>query len=214
MPELVIAIDGEVTRVVLEKERTTLGRRSHNDIVIDSMAISGEHAAFIKNGGYVLIEDLKSTNGTYVNGELVRIKALEENDLIEINECRILFHGHNGTAPAGAHPFERRPGDTASTESDALAAAADGPHLRALPRSEGQDVVLQKVVTTVGRPGVAVAMVTRRREGYMVANLVGSASLNGVPLTADPVGLNDGDVVELDGLTRLEFRAGVLHEND
>ncbi|MCW0038271.1 FHA domain-containing protein, partial [Acinetobacter baumannii] len=70
MPTLVISIDGAVIKEVqLTKERTTLGRRPYNDIVIDNLAVSGEHAVLSIVDGAVIIEDLRSTNGTYVNGQ-------------------------------------------------------------------------------------------------------------------------------------------------
>src|SRR5690606_25795843 len=81
MPKLVVAIDGVVLKEVsLAKERTTLGRRPYNDIVIDNLAVSGEHAVLHMIGNDVYLEDLNSTNGTYVNARAIRRQALEHND--------------------------------------------------------------------------------------------------------------------------------------
>ena len=68
MPKMIVSIDGVVIKEVqLTKERTTLGRRPYNDVVIDNLAVSGEHAALQLTGAEVTLEDLGSTNGTYVN---------------------------------------------------------------------------------------------------------------------------------------------------
>ena len=77
MPNLVISIDGAVIKeVTLSKERTTLGRRPYNDIVIENLAVSGEHAMLTMQDGKVTIEDLRSTNGTFVNGRAIQKQEL------------------------------------------------------------------------------------------------------------------------------------------
>lgn len=80
------------------------------------------------------------------------------------------------------------------------------PALRVLSGTDqGQEVPLQKVVTTIGKPGVAVAVVTRRRQSYMASTIMGGVTLNGAPLGAEPIGLQEGDVLELGGATRMQF---------
>jgi hypothetical protein len=216
MPKMIIAIEGEVVgQFALAKDRTTLGRRAYNDIVIDNPAVSGEHALLhMKRGGEVEIEDLDSTNGTYVNGHLVRKQVLRENDVIDIGGCRIRFRARNNPAASAAAALEASgrsgfsepmPLSSAPTETGALMSFGT-PVLRMLSGSEpGQEVSLQKVVTTVGRPGVAVAVVTRRRQGYVAASVMGAVTLNGAPLGTEAVPLQERDVLELSGETRMEF---------
>ena len=92
MPTLVISIDGAVIKEVqLTKERTTLGRRPYNDIVIENLAVSGEHAVIILADGKVSIEDLRSTNGTYVNGRAIQRQPLLNGDLLDIGRYKIRF---------------------------------------------------------------------------------------------------------------------------
>ena len=77
MPKMIVSIDGVVIKEVsLVKDRTTLGRRPYNDIVIDNLAISGEHAVLHMIDGSVYLEDLNSTNGTFVNGRPTRRQVL------------------------------------------------------------------------------------------------------------------------------------------
>ena len=92
MPKVLLSLDGVVTRQMqLTKDRTTLGRRPYNDIVLDHLAVSGEHAVLVLNGneGAVSIEDLDSTNGTFVNGKAVKKQAIQPGDLVEIGRYQL-----------------------------------------------------------------------------------------------------------------------------
>jgi len=213
---MIISVDGVVIgQVALAKDRTTLGRRAYNDIVIDNLAVSGEHAVLHMSGGEVQIEDLNSTNGTYVNALAVQKQMLQDNDVIEVGGCRIHFRARS-TLPAGPASPHSAPGEfsasiplsSAPTESGALIELGI-PMLRVLPGGGNghdlQDVPLQKVVTTIGKPGVAVAVVTRRRQGYVAASVVGDVTLNGAVLGTDAVALQERDVLELGGATRMQF---------
>lgn len=216
MPKLVVAIDEVVLKeVLLVKGRTTLGRRPYNDIVIDNLAVSGEHAAFHLIGAEVYLEDLNSTNGTYVNGRAVRRQPLAHGDVIEVGKYKVRYLNSNEisaiTVPAHSPaPVMAPPSlSLASSNTAPVPLAADG---RALIRmltgaGAGQEVALRKVVTTIGKPGVAVAAVTRRLHGYVVAPIDGGTLLNGEAIGAAAVALQDGDVLELGG-TRMQFVQG------
>lgn len=217
MPKMIISIDGAVMgQVALAKDRTTLGRRAYNDIVIDNPAVSGEHAVLhMTAGGDVDIEDLNSTNGTYINGHVVQKRRLKDNDVIDIGGCRIHFRARNSlpadaavarSAAAAAKDFQDAiPLSSPPTEAGALVELGI-PVLRVLSGTDqGQEVALQKVVTTIGKPGVAVAVVTRRRQGYVAASVMGAVTLNGAPLGTEAVSLQERDVLELGGATRMEF---------
>src|SRR6476661_6757827 len=92
MPKMIVSIDGVVIKEVqLTKDRTTLGRRPYNDIVIDNLAVSGEHAVLQLTGNEVYLEDLNSTNGTYVNGKAVKKQLLQNNDTVEIGKYKIKY---------------------------------------------------------------------------------------------------------------------------
>jgi len=210
-----ISIDGVVIReVTLAKDRTTLGRRAYNDIVVDNLAVSGEHAVLTLRGGDVQIEDLNSTNGTYVNAVAVQKRTLKDNDVIEVGGCRIHYRARS-VAPAPGVPVQVIVGNeqpstpiplsAAPTESGALVELGV-PVLRVLAgENAGHDLPLQKVVTTVGKPGVAVAVITRRRQGYVAASVMGAVLLNGQPLGVEAVALHERDLLEL-GTLRLQFQ--------
>lgn len=219
MAKLIVAIDGVVIKEVpLSKERTTLGRRPYNDIVIDNLAISGEHAVLHMAGDSVEIEDLGSTNGTYVNGQPVKRQALHTGDTVEVGKYKIRFmheaEGDNfektmvfrpGMAPPRAVPSRPAPLTPPQPSPATLSAA-----IRVLTgAAAGREVALLKVVTTIGKPGVAVASITRRHHGFVLSHVEGAEMplLNGLPIGADPVQLKGTDRIELAG-TAMEFVQG------
>ncbi len=213
MPKMIVSIDGVVIKEVqLTKDRTSLGRRPYNDIVIDNLAVSGEHAVLQMSGNEVYLEDLNSTNGTYVNGKAVKKQLLQNSDTVEIGKYKIKYM--NDAAPAGFEKTMVVKAGSAGLVAPAAAApvAADaGPGAHAAIKvmsgaAAGREVALVKVVTTIGKPGVAVAAITKRPQGFVVAHVEGAGkpTLNGVVIGAEPVGLKNGDVLELAG-TQMQF---------
>ena len=193
MGKLVVSLDGVVIKEVqITKDKTTLGRRPYNDIVIDNLAVSGEHAVLQMVGSDVFIEDLNSTNGTYINGKAVKKQLLAHNDTVEVGKYKIKFMVEDGT------DYEKtmimKPGTMASgtgraSSFGALGAAAGagvGPAtIRVMNgAAAGREVVLTKVVTTVGKPGVQVASITKRPTGYVLAHVEGASrpTVNSNPL--------------------------------
>ncbi len=216
MSKLVVSLDGVVIKEVqITKDKTTLGRRPYNDIVIDNLAVSGEHAVLQMVGNDVFIEDLNSTNGTYINGKAVKKQLLAHNDTVEIGKYKIKYLADEGvdyektmimrpgsaqaSADAGASAFGGLGGPTTTPVTPASIRVLNG-------AASGREVPLTKVVTTVGKPGVQVASITKRPGGYVFAHVEGPArpSVNGVPLAADSVPLRNGDVIELAG-TQMQF---------
>jgi pSer/pThr/pTyr-binding forkhead associated (FHA) protein len=214
MPKMIVSIDGVVIKEVqLTKDRTTLGRRPYNDIVIDNLAVSGEHAVIQLTGNEVSLEDLNSTNGTYINGKAVKKQPLVNNDTIEIGKYKIKYVNEQqdagfertmvikaGAAGLGVPPPAQAPAAAATASSgNAAIKVLSG-------AAAGREVPLVKVVTTIGKPGVAVAAITKRPHGFVVAHVEGSSkpTLNGTPIGSDPVTLKDGDVLELAG-TQMQF---------
>lgn len=197
MPKMIISIDGVVIKEVqLTRDKTTLGRRPYNDIVIDNLAISGEHAVLQLNGGEVYMEDLNSTNGTYVNGKAIKKQVLQNGDVIEVGKYMINFVSDPVTpVPESAPANMADDGESTMQASIKVLSGA----------AAGRQVPLTKVVTTIGKPGIAVATITRQHRGYVVhVEGSGSPSLNGVPLGVEVVPLKNGDLIELAG-TQMQF---------
>ena len=214
MPKMIVSIDGVVIKdVQLTKERTTLGRRPYNDIVIDNLAVSGEHAVLQMTGNQVHLEDLNSTNGTYVNGKAARKQLLKNGDTVEVGKYKIRFLDDSG-AQASQKLAVAMPGPVAVAAPVAVRSPVDlaAPELlhasiKVLSGSAaGREVSLTKVVTTIGKPGVAVAAITRRQRGFVVHHVegAGNPAINGAPIGADPIALKNGDLIELAG-TQMQF---------
>ena len=216
MGKLVVSLDGVVIKEVqITKDKTTLGRRPYNDIVIDNLAVSGEHAVLQMVGNDVFIEDLNSTNGTYINGKAIKKQLLAHNDTVEIGKYKIKYLTDE---PADYEKTQVvRPGSSApafgpTQPPSSGFGALGGGHTGAASikvlsgAASGREVTLTKVVTTVGKPGVQVASITRRPSGYVFAHVEGSARpvVNGTPLESDSVPLHNGDVIELAG-TQMQF---------
>jgi len=188
MPKMIISLDGVVLKEVqLTKDRTSLGRRPYNDIVIDNMAVSGEHAVLQLSGSETYIEDLNSTNGTYVNGKTVKKQQLQPDDVVEIGKYKIQYISESQPASAG--------GGAVNGAIKVMSGAA-----------AGREMALVKAVTTLGKPGVAVASITKRPKGFVIAHVEGAIQpmLNGVAVGTEGVSLKDGDRIELAG-TQMQF---------
>ncbi len=205
MPKMIVSIDGVVIKEVqLTKDRTTLGRRPYNDIVIDNLAVSGEHAVMQMSGAEVFLEDLNSTNGTYVNGKAIKKQQLQNGDTVEIGKYKIKFvndgasGGYEKTTVIHSGAVVGEPEAASSVGSAAIKVMSGA--------ATGREVPLVKVVTTIGKPGVAVAAITRRPHGYVVALVEGAVkpTVNGTPLGADAINLKHGDLIELAG-TQMQF---------
>ena len=178
MPQLIASVKGvEVKQVFLHKDRTTLGRKPGNDIVLDTMVVSGSHCAFdLKGVADVYLQDLGSTNGTYVNDRMVKERTrLQDGDVIAIGPSRIKYLQASFAVMNGS--------------------------------SAGLEMPVVKAVTTFGKPNVCVVSVAHRRGGFFVAHLGGSTTplLNGTAFGSDPVQLADQDILELAG-TRMRFQ--------
>jgi len=220
MGKLVVSLDGVVIKEVqITKDKTTLGRRPYNDIVIDNLAVSGEHAVLQMVGADVFIEDLNSTNGTYINGKAIKKQLLTHNDTVEIGKYKIKFLVDEGAdyektmimKPGSMPPPMSAPPGTGSGYGSSgfgsLGASTVPASIRVLNgAAAGREVVLTKVVTTVGKPGVQVASITKRPGGFVLAHVEGALrpSVNGNPLVGETVHLKNGDVIELAG-TQMQF---------
>ena len=267
MAKLILSMDGLVLKEIpLTKERTTVGRKPHNDIQIDNLAVSGEHAVIVTILNDSFLEDLGSTNGTVVNGNAIKKHFLQNNDVIELGKYKLKFVGEAGAAgaPGEKADFEKtmvlRPSAmrAAADQARAMAGAGAGggaqaavaqraaavqqaaatataagiadvkdatktvpPTPAATPRPAGQplgaiqllsganagkELELTKPLTTLGKPGLQVAVLTRRPQGYFITHVEGAnrPNVNGQQIGPAPHALKDHDVIELAGV-KMEF---------
>src|SRR5258705_315401 len=253
MAKLILSMDGLVLKeIALTKERTTIGRKPHNDIQIDNLAVSGEHAVIVTILQDSFLEDLGSTNGTVVNGQPIKKHFLQNNDIIELGKYKLKYVNEAVAGQAKAADFEKtmvlRPGsvkaatvapaasapagpavaaaaaagarnfsDTVAGQSATAAPVAPPPKPAAAPQKNaalqllsganaGKELDLTKPLTTLGKPGVQVAVITRRPQGFFITHVEGASFpvVNGKTLDAQAHSLNDHDVIELAGV-KMEF---------
>lgn len=250
MAKLHFSLDGNpLGEFALDKERITIGRRPTNDIHIDNLAVSGDHAAIVTIGNDSFLEDLNSTNGTLVNNKPIKKHVLLHNDVIEFGKYQLKYENktqekmpkHNGfentvvmrparlVVPASDVETEveknskelvfheqavkdniAEPDTSTLSQQALLESAADVQkmgHLQVLSGSEsGRDLSLNKALTTLGKPGEQVAVITKRPHGYFIAHVEGEKRpiVNGQNIGMQAFALNDHDVIDLAGV-KMEF---------
>ena len=105
--KLILSMEGVVLHeYAMNKERMTIGRKPHNDIVIDNLAVSGEHAAILTILNDSFLEDMDSTNGVMVSGVPVKKHFLQNNDVVEIGKYKLKYMNEQ-QGQATAADFEK-----------------------------------------------------------------------------------------------------------
>ena len=289
MAKLILSLDGQLIKeYALTKERTTIGRKPHNDIQIDNLAVSGEHAVIMTILNDSFLEDLGSTNGTLVNGQPVKKHFLQSSDTVEIGKYKLKYMNEapanlsqadfektmvlRAPAAAPAKADTRAPTDTQTNlqsvtgvgsetaklaamvpaapavtaavasvpSASPMTAAAPAPNVAAMapaptPKpvvapvppaqpaapipgqgigtiqilsgpNAGKELPLTKPLTTLGKPGVQVAVIAKRPHGYFLTHVEGAnfPVINGKTLDGQARALGDHDVIELAGV-KMEF---------
>src|SRR5450830_277081 len=236
MAKLIFSLDGAfLGEFPLDKDKITVGRRATNDIHIDNLAVSGEHATIVTIGNDSFLEDLGSTNGTLVNGKTIKKHVLQHADVIEFGKYQLKYINELAipTGIGGSDDFEKtmiiRPMKAAALQDAAkpiaptpapaapippIAAPAAEPAIVGRVQvlngpSQGKELVLNKALTTLGKPGVQVAVITKRPQGYFITHVEGAAHpvVNGQSVGAQAHSLNDHDVIEIAGV-KMEFYLG------
>jgi pSer/pThr/pTyr-binding forkhead associated (FHA) protein len=214
------ADDGSVTEFELNKDRVTIGRRSDNDICLSNAAVSAEHAVIVPILSDSFLEDLGSTNGTFVNGKPIKRHLLQNDDVIEIGRHRLTFEvDRRRTRRTAASVTETAPipksireniveRAQALPENDAAGAeAAQSAVLLVLSGSRsGQELALSKDLTSLGKAGMQVVTITRRPHGYLLTHIEGKhpPKVNGRELDSQSYPLYPKDIIELGGV-KLQF---------
>lgn len=121
MPKLSITVDNNRTTHELTEERITIGRAPDNLLQIDDPSVSGRHAQLTLAGERYQLQDLNSTNGTRVNGELVTEVFLREGDRVRFGGVEARYES-DATGAAQALPesdeLAARPAETSAKPAD------------------------------------------------------------------------------------------------
>lgn len=234
MAKLVLSMNGAVQgEYELSQERLTIGRKPDNDIQIDNLAVSGKHALIITILDDSFLEDLGSTNGTYVNGKLVKKHALKDGDVIAIGKHELKYVNEN--ASTDDDEFEKtmiiKPGSASAAVAAAQAAEKAGAAAAPTPAISGtgstsgmplgrltvlngpiagKELELTKALITLGKPGTQVAVISRRPQGYFLTHIESDGDgkrypvVNGEAIGAKAYQLKNSDLIELAGI-KMEF---------
>jgi pSer/pThr/pTyr-binding forkhead associated (FHA) protein len=255
MARLILSLDGQtLAEYNMTKERYTVGRLPDNDIRIDNAAVSGHHSLLINILNDSFLEDLNSTNGTYVNGKLIKKHALQHGDVITVGHHQLRYVDDQAQQQPEdefektmviSQPSAQMEKQVAQAARAAEAAAASASGVTEAPRPPpkeapkprrpfsptttqevdpeaaptlplaklqvlsgtfaGRELELVKTLTTLGRPGVQVAAITRRAEGYYIVHVESGKSegfplVNGMAIGAQARKLQDNDVIQLAGV--------------
>lgn len=241
--KMIVSMDGvAIKEYALEKERMTIGRKASNDIVIDNLAVSGEHAAIITILHDSFLEDLDSTNGLVVNGVATKKHFLQNNDVIEIGKHSLKYVNDKVSKTSAADfektmvlrgpvkmqspaPVEIAEPNPGFTQTQIIANKSATPKMEQTDKLDapvatsqvavvqiltgpnaGKELELIKNLTTLGKPGLQVAVLAKRPHGYFITHVEGETFplLNGQPLNEQPHKLNDHDLIDLAGV-KMEF---------
>ncbi len=232
MARLILSLDNQVlAEYNMNKERYTIGRLPDNDVRIDNPAVSGHHSLIINILNDSFLEDLNSTNGTYVNGKLIKKHAMQNGDVITVGHHQLRFVDIQSSDTV-QDEFEKTmvitPGSAMATQAAVRATAqpvsstppastdlgASGVRPVALQKAKlqvlsgafaGRELELNKALTTLGRPGVQVAAISRRADGFFIIHVdSGTAGdyplVNGQAIGQQACKLANNDVIQLAGV--------------
>ena len=218
MAKLVVSSEGEVQgHYFLDKDRFTIGRKSDNDIFLDDPSVSKFHAAIITIGNDQVLEDTNSTNGVQVNGDKVTKHILQNNDLIEIGDYQLKYINQRATSNMDFDKTMML--ESASWQTNELSESEAKPQLATAVSSArsvkasfplggvkavkgenvGQEILVSRPLKTFGKPGVHLAVITRRPHGYYVTHVEGKkpTKLNGKSIGTQPQPLRENDLIEV-----------------
>jgi pSer/pThr/pTyr-binding forkhead associated (FHA) protein len=237
MARLVLSLDNQVlAEYNMNKERYTIGRLPDNDIRIDNSAVSGHHSLIINILNDSFLEDLNSTNGTYVNGKLIKKHALQHGDVVTVGHHQLRFVEDDEAQdefektmviqPSSRPAAEKMRAAASEAEKKSSDLSASGVRkgldgktpvkkakLQVLSGSfAGRELELNKALTTLGRPGIQVAAITRRAEGFFIVHVDSDKPenyplVNGSAIGSQARRLVDNDVIQLAGVKMGFFEA-------
>jgi len=204
----------------LDRDCITIGRRGDNDIQIDDRAVSGYHCQILTVLNDSFLEDLQSTNGTYVNSKRITKHALRNGDIIILGTHQLQYENElanaedderydrtmviRSTLAPQSPSAEHAPG--VGESNDDKSAAPRRAHLKILNGTNKDKLFpLTRAMTTLGKPGQQVAAITRRGDKYVIIGVEADTenrypTVNDTPVSTRSIALNEGDIIQLNGI--------------
>ncbi|TAM45582.1 MAG: FHA domain-containing protein [Gammaproteobacteria bacterium] len=215
MGKIVIKLNNSVVdHVELNQGDTRIGRKPGCEIHLDNLSVSGEHANIFTIGGDSFVQDLGSTNGTYVNGKKVAKHHLKSGDSVNIGKYTLMYLQDDVEAPSDyaktviiTTPVQPEPIKSSAPATEKIVKQAPlGQAVIIALGGAGKRIELTKTVTNLGKGGRRAGTITRTADGYLLASGGDDhPKLNGRPVSGKQVKLRNGDIIEVAG-TRLQFQ--------
>jgi pSer/pThr/pTyr-binding forkhead associated (FHA) protein len=201
MAKIVVTMNGVVQQeVFMLKPHLSIGRRPGNDLVLDHLTISGEHAAIDTTSNGAFVSDLGSTNGTLVNGQPITKHLLQNDDVIDLGKYKLKFladlvSARLETVTQVPIPVLKEPENVVAAKIKVLNGS-----------NAGREISLNRSITKLGSPTILVVSITRHMPDYLITHIEGASAprINDKSMTKKFQKLNDGDVIDLAG-TKMIF---------
>lgn len=220
MAKLIIKLDTDVIdHVDLRQGDMKIGRRPGCDVFLDNLAVSGEHANIFTIGEDSFIQDLGSTNGTFINNKRITKHHLRVGDSIAIGKYSLVYMTERAperddfaktvvispAAPSSA-PVASRPAPAPPSVPTTIAGPQHATLLILSGANSGKRIELTKTVTNLGKTGKRAGAITQTAEGFTLSGGTDGEQpkLNGRLITVEATRLRNGDIIEVAG-TRLQF---------
>lgn len=213
----------KIGEFALDKEVMTIGRKEDNDIRIENLAVSGHHAKLLTIFDDSFLEDLDSTNGTYVNGQAIKKHPLRSGDVITIGKHELRYMNDSATAAEedGEKTVLIKPKTTSQSPSYPNPATNNGIDYEPVTDLEkaklqilngsgaGKELPLVKASVKLGRAGSEVVQINKRPDGHFIVCLNNTAGIapprvNGEDIGAGARKLENHDVIEINRL-KIEY---------
>jgi len=235
MAKIIIKFNNEVIdHVDLKQGDMKIGRKPGCEIMIDNLAISGEHANIFTVGEDSFIQDMGSTNGTFINNKKITKHHLKNGDAVVIGKHTLVYLAESARArepddfaktviisPAAREPMESKPVpvpvppvvneaaaitvETLKKDTPPLKVERHGALFVLSGVNSGKRIELMKKITNLGRAGKRAGTIAQIGDGYLLTPGDDEhPMLNGKPIPKEGSRLKNGDLIEVSG-TRLQF---------
>lgn len=206
MGKLVIKFQGKIIgEVNLKLGDTKIGRKAPSEIILDDPAVSGEHAVVKTVGVKSSIQDLESTNGTFVENKRVKEHELKHGETVTIGEHTLIYRDDLDLKTPVLRP--QTPPVVPSSAQEKTTVISGFAQLLALDgKNKGKRLPLVKEMITLENPGKNPASINRTSEGYVLQAKVGPGEprVNNKPIPEGGHLLENGDIIDVGG-TKLQF---------
>jgi len=211
LPKLTLSFKGTLLKIFpIGEGEHLIGNDPACEIHIDSLAVRPRHAAVTRQGEEMVLRDLGTEEGTFVNNERMTQHTLRDGDTIRVGKHTLTYRAEPTAEETAAAPAPPAPDAPPPPPEDAPAFSRSAPRTAGLQILNGQNlgktIILNRNLTNLGKTGVQTAVIARRNEGYFLSHLEGEQTprVNGQAIGDRSWRLEDGQVIQI-GNVRMQF---------